>query len=222
MKINILLPVATALLISCVYNGISGSSAGDDTSAIEGLWIQAEGTAITGEVGDNHCGCRQEGRSNGGLRRCFNYFENGKIVSGYLKIGGSYNNCNLEYTISESSKNQLFELINQNKNRDSGSSIININADGAVGTFRHRGSNRRVGAKDTNTIGESLGGVYFDIAYDTPILNRLDIVCSSYWIIGNDLYIAASQSGGVLPNELLIECDSERHIDNLIRYTKVE
>ena len=210
---------AIILLTSCAYDGISGSS-GDSTAEIAGLWIQAQGTTLTGEDSPS-CGCMEEGKPDRAKRRCFNYFENGKVVSGYLEIENPNNiECagEISRSLLEANKESLFSLIDSNKGRpassvarDAGVAVL------AVGNFKNQGRNK----------GTSRNEVYFNILYPGGLdagKTDLEIVCTAYERNGeddNELFIAADASGGVVNQDQSNSgCSAERHT-NLIKYIKV-
>ncbi len=204
---------AIILLTSCAYDGISGSSGGAG-----GLWIQAEGATLTGEDSPS-CGCRLRGTENGTPRRCFNYFTDSKVVSGYLKISGSYDDgCASEYSLSDADKKELFSLIDAAIQSDAGSSRQRGVADFVPGKFKIVARNQVVSGRPD--------GVYFNIDYPTGVIGKagLFIVCSAY-APGNDeneLFIAAEESGGFKAQPRDVErCNSARHT-NLVKYTKYD
>ena len=217
---------AIILLTSCAYDGISGSSGEPTPVDINGLWIQAQETTLT-EKDAPSCGCKNLGSPNGGPRRCFNYFEGGKVVSGYLKPSSSYNNgCASEYSLSDADKASLFNLIDNNKNLPAGTVRgTHSAADLAVGNFKNEGRNKIVMIQKDGSSESSEEGVYFNILYPGGIAvkDNLAIVCTAYapGDNENELFIAADESGGVdNQDQSNSGCNAERHT-TLIKYTKV-
>ena len=212
---------AIILLTSCAYDGISGSSGGDSTAEIAGLWIQAQGATLTGRGAS--CGCRLLGTENGSPRRCFNYFGNGTVVSGYLKTSDPNNNgCDSEYSLSDRDKTSLFSLIDAAIQSDAGSSRQRPIADFVPGNFKVVTRGQEVTIQGSNP---RQNGVYFNIDYPNGVVGKpgLYIVCTAYARRGNvnELFIAAEASGGFVAQPRDVEqCNSARHT-NLIKYTKV-
>ena len=219
---------AIILLTSCAYDGISGSSGdstadstANSTAEIAGLWIQTQGATLTGRGAS--CGCRLRGREGGFLRRCFNYFGNGKVVSGYLKISGSYDNCDepLNQELFNANKKELFSLIDNAIQGEAGSSRQRGVADFVPGNFKVVARGQEVTLQDGNP---RQNGVYFNIDYPNGVIGKADlfIVCTAYTRggNGNELFIAAEESGGSMNQPRDVErCNSARHT-NLVRYTK--
>ena len=216
---------AIILLTSCAYDGISGSS-GDSTAEIDGLWIQAQGATLTGEDAPS-CGCKEEGKPGRAKRRCFNYFENGKVVSGYLKIEVPDRiECagEISRSLLEERKESLFSLIDSNKGRPASSVDTDFVADLAVGNYKNQGRNKIVTIEENENSG---GGVYFNILYPGGLTvgkTDLEIVCTAYapGDNENELFIATDESGGVVNQKQSNSgCNAERHT-TLIKYIKVD
>ena len=220
---------AIILLTSCAYDGISGSSgssSGDPTPVdINGLWIQAQSTTLT-EKDAPSCGCKENGLSGGTPRRCFNYFGNSKVVSGYLTIPGSSDNCDvpLDQASFDANKESLFSLIDAAIKNDAGSSQrVNNIAAFVPGNFKIITREQDVSIQRGSN---STDGVYFNIDYPTGVVGKanLFIVCSAYapGDDENELFIAAEESGGFLTQPPDVdECNSVRHTD-LVKYTKYD
>ncbi|MCH9666085.1 MAG: hypothetical protein K0U41_09630 [Gammaproteobacteria bacterium] len=206
------------LLSACTYNGLSGSSGGgDDTTAINGLWIQQEQATLTG--GEKNCGCRDGGTTSGSPRRCYSYFADGIVVSGYLTAADA-SNCANELTLNPSDRAEfnrvLSDLARTARNTALLGSAGSVRFSYAVGTFHAQSSATVTGSGPT--LGE-----YFNIRYQgsAASLARREIICTSYATRDDNLYLAGDPSGGgQVQDQDPTACNSAR-FTNLIRYEKV-
>ena len=201
-------------LVSCAYNGLSGSSGRSCPAELTGLWIQAESAPITeGSNQEDRCGCRELGASTGALRRCFQYFSGGFFVAGYLSNPDKANgNCAAEVSLTTGEKEAI--LADLTAITSAGVTNAGPPVSAASGECEVKGT----GSTSKGS------GVYFDLRYpaaNSDIAGR-EIICTSYLLREGDLYIAADPSGGGIPqNQNPALCNSAR-FTGLIKYTKVE
>ena len=210
------------LLSACTYNGLSGSSGvGGDTTAINGLWIQQEQATLTsGTPTGENCGCRNGGGLSGDPRRCFSYFSDGIVISGYLTADdASADDCANKFPLDADARNTLHQaLSNMARNTGPGNVALNGAFQGAVGSFNFQQNDAPV-----NIEGRQATGVHFDIRYPggrNGLIGR-DIACTSYAVRGSALYIAGDPSGGgqAQPQDPTA-CNTAR-FTSLVRYEKV-
>ena len=210
------------LLSACTYNGLSGSSGGGgDTTAINGLWIQQEQATLTG--GGQDCGCRALGISTGNPRRCYSYFADGIVISGYLTtpVDSFADNCANEFTLDPADRAEfdrvLSGLAQTARNTAFFSSAGSVGFTYAVGTLAGQSSDATVTGS-----GPSIGE-YFNIRYQGSAATSAGrgIICTSYALMDANLYLAGDPSGGgQAQNQDPAVCNTERFTD-LIRYEKV-
>lgn len=219
------------LLSSCTYNGLSGSSAsisGNCPEEIDELWIQDEQSDIsqgTNHIGKN-CGCRVLGNLDGEPRRCFFYFRDGIVISGYIIQPATANaaNCKAPINLNAAQVTEFKSDLNNLANTKSPGDALfdlagSVHFTYAVGSCNIQANDQIVAGTDNNNR-PIINGNYFDIRYpggrESPLFR--DIICSSYALRGNTLFLAGDPSGGGIPQNP-DTCNRDR-LTNLIEYAK--